>query len=203
MERLKLLPFILLVGSIAYVEGRPFVGVLPDTGISREISALEEQVLELVNDHRISQNLKALPSDPRIAREARRHSRALAEKQILFGHYGFDLRTEMISSFIPIGAVAENVAHHEGCTDCGQQAVRNWLKSSLHRKNIEGDYDLTGVGVAKESDQGYFFTQIFVKRGTLNQHQMPPPVALANHRYPPRWLLLLVVLIGYLFYVST
>jgi len=50
-----------------------------------------------------------------------------------------------------------------GSTDPVGVAVSGWLNSTGHRNNIEGNYDLTGVGVAKSSDGKYYLTQMFAK----------------------------------------
>ncbi len=44
-------------------------------------------------------------------------------------------------------------------------AVNAWLASTGHRQNIEGDYHLTGVGVASPDNDSltFYFTQIFIK----------------------------------------
>ena len=40
--------------------------------------------------------------------------------------------------------------------------VQFWLKSAKHKKSIQGSYNLTGVGVAKSSEDKYYITQIFI-----------------------------------------
>jgi len=42
--------------------------------------------------------------------------------------------------------------------------VRGWLESRAHRENIDGSYNLTGIGVARNAAGEVFFTQIFVGR---------------------------------------
>ena len=128
---------------------------------------MEEQVFELVNQYRVSQNIQALTIDHRISQQAREHSRAMANKQVLVGHYGFDLRVNRISTFLLLRAIAENVAYHQGRSNCAQRAVQGWLDSSEHRKTIEGDYRKTGVGIARDLNGGYYLTQIFCKEGRL------------------------------------
>ncbi|MEB3337507.1 MAG: hypothetical protein VKJ46_08605 [Leptolyngbyaceae bacterium] len=38
------------------------------------------------------------------------------------------------------------------------------MKSPGHLKNIKGQYNLTGIGIAKDSQGKYYFTQIFILR---------------------------------------
>ena len=45
-----------------------------------------------------------------------------------------------------------------------KQVVNMWLNSDGHRKNIEGNYNLTGIGVVKGKDGALYFTQIFVNK---------------------------------------
>lgn len=58
--------------------------------------------------------------------------------------------------------MAENVTYNQGFSDPVTQAVDGWLKSTGHRQNIEGNFTLTGIGLAKNSSNEYYFTQIFV-----------------------------------------
>lgn len=128
---------------------------------SSSLRDLEVSVELKINQHRQSQGLSSLRSDQRISDQARAHSEAMAKGQVPLGHDGFEQRVK--STGILYTKVAENVAVNQGHSDPATQAVQSWLKSSGHRQNIEGSYDLTGVGVAKNSAGEYYFTQIFIK----------------------------------------
>jgi uncharacterized protein YkwD len=56
------------------------------------------------------------------------------------------------------------VAFNQGHRDPAAVAVQGWLESPGHRENIEGPYELTGVGVASNAKGEVYFTQIFVGR---------------------------------------
>ena len=44
------------------------------------------------------------------------------------------------------------------------EVVNMWLNSPGHKRNIEGNFTLTGIGIA-EADNGYlYFTQIFLRK---------------------------------------
>ena len=60
--------------------------------------------------------------------------------------------------------VGENVAFNRGHRDPAAEAARGWLASRKHRENIEGPYQLTGVGVATNAAGEVYFTQIFIGR---------------------------------------
>jgi uncharacterized protein YkwD len=39
-----------------------------------------------------------------------------------------------------------------------------WINSPGHRENIEGDYNLSGIGIYKNRNGVLYFTHIFIKR---------------------------------------
>ena len=59
---------------------------------------------------------------------------------------------------------AENVAFNQNARAPAAEAVEGWLASRGHRKNIEGPYALTGVGVATAATGEVYLTQLFVGR---------------------------------------
>ena len=128
---------------------------------SPDLLHLEREVHQLINEHRISQNLPPLTLNETITKEARNHSRAMAKRKIPFGHHGFVKRVQRIARALPYSLAAENVAYNRGYAYCAGNAVEGWLRSSRHRKNISGNYRFTGIGVAKDPYGGYYFTQIF------------------------------------------
>jgi uncharacterized protein YkwD len=131
---------------------------------SNELSAIERSVFQEINDYRQSQNLPPLTWNGEISQQARKHSEAMANGQLPLSHEGFEERIEAIAKTVSYRSAAENVASNQGHANPGQQAVQGWLNSSGHRRNIVGNYDLTGVGVAKNAQGEYYFTQIFIKR---------------------------------------
>ena len=143
------------------------VGALEAAGAPRPGSrstALEQAAFELVNHHRRERGLPALALDPRITRQARLHSAEMAAGRTPLGHEGFEDRTKALRRVIPWRATGENVAFNRGHRDPAAEAVRGWLASRKHRENIEGPYQLTGVGVATNAAGEVYFTQIFIGR---------------------------------------
>lgn len=129
---------------------------------SGEFASLEQSIHQQINQHRKSRNLPPLTVDSRITQQARNHSQAMASGKVPLGHDGFETRIQAIA--IPQRSAAENVAYNQGSSDPAKQAVQGWLKSTGHSQNIRGNYDLTGIGVAKNARGEYYFTQIFLKR---------------------------------------
>jgi uncharacterized protein YkwD len=130
---------------------------------SNELSAIEQSVFKEINEYRQSQNLSPLTWNDEISQQARKHSEAMASGQVPLSHEGFEERVEAIAKTVSYRGAAENVAANQGHANPGQQAVQGWLSSSGHLRNIEGNYDLTGVGVAKNAQGEYYFTQIFIQ----------------------------------------
>ncbi len=77
-----------------------------------------------------------------------------------FGHARFSRRIK--AAGIEFTSAGENVGQNQGFDDPADQAIEGWLRSPGHRANIEGRYNLTGVGVARSRNGTFFFTQIFM-----------------------------------------
>lgn len=131
---------------------------------SSPYSALEQSVHQQINQYRQAHKLPPLTLDPRISEQARAHSQAMASGKVPFSHQGFEQRVAAINRVIPYRASSENVAFNQGYSNPVQQAVQGWIKSPGHRINIEGEYNLTGIGVVKNAKGEYYFTQIFIRR---------------------------------------
>ena len=117
-------------------------------------------ILELVNKHRAGMGLAPLTMNVDIERAATRHNHNMATKKIPFGHDGFSARMKVITKQLKGGTGwAENVAMG---SETAEEVVDLWLHSEGHKKNIEGDYNLTGIGIEKDANDDLYFTQIFV-----------------------------------------
>jgi uncharacterized protein YkwD len=129
---------------------------------STDLTALERQVHELVNSHRTAMGLAPLAYSEEIAASARQHSRDMALGYVGLGHEGVDTRRISLSKTLSFSQFGENVGtNNYDYSAAPETAVEEWLKSSGHRKNIEGKFNLTGVGIARAGST-FFFTQIFV-----------------------------------------
>ncbi len=124
-------------------------------------TAMEHRTHELVNQYRASKGLPTLNYNETVASQARDHSREMSGGNL--NHSGFQERVDAIGKSITLSAAAENVALNQGFSDPEQTAVTGWINSPDHRVNMEGDFDLTGIGIDRKSDGAFYFTQIFVK----------------------------------------
>ncbi|MGH7833081.1 MAG: CAP domain-containing protein [Candidatus Binatia bacterium] len=124
---------------------------------------LVEIIHKGVNEFRRSQGLKPLEVNPIIGAQAQAHSSRMARNGESLSHRGFDLRMKEIGKKLVFRSAAENVATNFGYEDPGSRAVEGWKNSPGHRKNMLGDFTLTGIGVARTREGAYYYTQIFLK----------------------------------------
>ena len=138
----------------------------PETSMNTKVASsaitdLEKAVNQQINQYRASKKLPPLSVDPQITQIARIHSENMANGKVRFSHDGFEGRAKAIT--IPYQSVAENLAYNMGYSDPVRKAVEGWIKSEGHRKNMEGQFNLTGIGIAKNAKGEYYFTQLFVR----------------------------------------
>lgn len=147
-------------GAVSLERSRPETSMNTNVA-SSAITDLEKEVNQQINEYRASKKLPPLRVDPRISQIARIHSENMANGKVRFSHDGFEGRAKAIT--IPYQSVAENVAYNMGYSDPVDKAVDGWIKSEGHRKNMEGQFNLTGIGIAKNAKGEYYFTQLFVR----------------------------------------
>jgi uncharacterized protein YkwD len=154
------------MASVAQFPGLPLRQSVQTRSVAQAnspVAAMEESVLAQINQYRAKRNLPPLQMNGAISTQARNHSQAMASGRVPFSHDGFQQRMKVISQTLPYSAAAENIAYNLRYTDPGKQAVQTWLQSSPHRKNIEGNFNLTGIGIAQNAKGTYYFTQIFIR----------------------------------------
>ncbi len=118
-------------------------------------------MITLVNRHRRARRLPPLLLDPRITRQARLHSRAMATRARAFGHDDFLARADALRAVMACRHAGENVALQGGYRDAAQTALDGWLDSPGHRRNIEGRFVMTGVGAVTDGAGILYVTQLF------------------------------------------
>lgn len=150
------LPFLVLLACVS-------AGAVPGARATGDLAALERDVARLVNEHRTAHRLNALRVDSGLAAIAREHSAAMAAGRVPMGHDGFSARADRVERLLAYHEIAENVAMNDyGAGRTVRVAVDGWLKSPHHLENIEGDFNLTGVGIARSHEGAFYYTQLFV-----------------------------------------
>lgn len=150
----------------SYQEHSPTTAVSYDEHSAATATTEEEcwlqgkRALEFTNEFRAQQGLPKLAWNQSIAEVARKHSINMGNHVVGFGHDGFKNRTREMPY---CNASAENVymANHKG--DRAQRAVNAWIKSEGHRHNLVGDYNTCGIGVYKNTEGYWYFTQLFAQ----------------------------------------
>jgi uncharacterized protein YkwD len=130
-----------------------------------QIHPLENEVMKAVNEYRKSKGLSVLAPQTRAFMQSRVHCDNIKKGLYPMGHEGFRDRLRIIIKAVPSGTIfasAENVAPSGGA-DAAGIALRGWLGSPGHRRNIEGDFTHAGTGMAQYASGNYVLTQIFLK----------------------------------------
>jgi uncharacterized protein YkwD len=123
------------------------------------INNLVQEVLTESNAFRKSNGLGALEIKEELNVIARQHSENMAKGIVAFGHAGFEKRNLMASKSISgLRGFAENVAFGQ---ETGKEAVGKWQLSAGHRQNLLGNYRFTGIGIAKDKNGRFYYTQVF------------------------------------------
>ncbi|MCX8128530.1 MAG: CAP domain-containing protein [Clostridia bacterium] len=131
----------------------------PPSGISQD----EQTLLDLINKERANGGVAALQFDMELMKVARLKAKDMVDNNY-FAHesptYGspFDMMRQFGVSFKNAG---ENIAGNDSIED----AVKKWMASEGHRKNImNGNFNYTGVGIVESPTYGKVLVQQFIGR---------------------------------------
>lgn len=127
----------------------------------------EFEIFELINNRRQKSRLGQLDWDNKLAQMARRYSEDMASGNF-FSHY--DKRGRTVSDRAQSSGIrgwrgiGENLFYCDGYDDFSSVAVKGWLSSSGHRKNmLNPEWTATGIGIASDSLGRIYITQVFIK----------------------------------------
>ena len=135
-----------------------FFGAFHSVKSPRRLESMETEILKYVNEDRASLGLSILNMNDLESSLAAKHSQDMAVGRVKFGHDGFNVRAKTIQKSLGSTEIGENVA--EGSMTA-REVVDGWLHSPGHKKNIEGNFTLTGIGYAMDKKGNIYFTQIF------------------------------------------
>jgi uncharacterized protein YkwD len=121
---------------------------------------IANEILQLVNEHRVSLGLPELQKDQQYASAyAVDHTQYMIDQNKI-SHDNFGIRSTGLKNR-GAQSVSENVGF--GYTDAAS-VVNAWINSPTHRSVLEGNYSHSGFGVIQNDSGKYFFTQIFYKK---------------------------------------
>lgn len=124
-------------------------------------SALETDILKIVNDYRKSNGIPELQPLNVISSVALGHTDYMIKENKL-SHDGFEQRVQTLMNEASAKTVAENVAFGYGTAE---GVVNAWLSSADHRAVIENpNFNYFGISTEKNANGNYYFTQIFIRK---------------------------------------
>lgn len=88
----------------------------------------------------------------------------MASNQIPLNEEGIIKTSNTVANLIPDRGLSTAIGVNQGYVNPAQANVDKWLNSDRTIASIEGQYELTGVGIAKNAAGRYYFTQIFLYR---------------------------------------
>jgi uncharacterized protein YkwD len=124
---------------------------------SENATTVEEELLSIVNQHRLDLGYTSLIYSEVAYKYANEHT----DYMIAIGdinHDDLSSRASSICAEVNASIVSENVAKNY---DSALEAFENWYNSSEHRKTIDGDFSHTAVSVKTNQEGKLYFTQIF------------------------------------------
>lgn len=121
---------------------------------------IEIEILELLNDHRLSIGLNPLKNMSTIKAHAYGHTDYMIDKNEV-SHDNFFSRKESLSNKTGASRVGENVAY---AYSSSESVVNAWLNSEGHRNIIEGDYTDFDISAEQDDNGKYYYTNIFIKK---------------------------------------
>ncbi len=125
-----------------------------------ETKAIEIEILEIINNHRITMGLNALNSMSKIKAEAYSHTDYMIDNEQI-SHDNFMQRSTSLKNNPGAVNVGENVAY---AYSSAQSVVNAWLNSPGHKAVIEGDYTNFDISAEKDKNGKWYFTNIFIKK---------------------------------------
>ena len=128
--------------------------------IAKEAKTIEVEILELINNHRLSLGLNPLADMPIVKSVAHSHTDYMVDNDQV-SHHNFFTRSDYLKSNAGAKKVSENVAFGYSSA---KSVVRAWIKSEAHKENLEGDYTNFDISAEKNEEGRWYYTNIFIKK---------------------------------------
>lgn len=127
----------------------------------------ENSIHDLVNNERRRRGLSELSWDGKLANLAREYSGKMA-RESFFSHFDRDgdsvIERARQSNIKRWNKIGENLFFCEGYDNFDALAVRGWLDSPEHRRNmLDPQFNATGIGIARTRDGRIYITQVFIR----------------------------------------
>ena len=128
----------------------------------------EAKILYLINEIRLDNGMDKVRWNDDLASLARSYSNNMA-KDRFFSHFNRNGETVVERArkmkIVRWKMIGENLFKGTGIEDLPRFAIKGWMKSPQHKKNImERRFNETGIGLARSSDGTIYATQVFLER---------------------------------------
>jgi uncharacterized protein YkwD len=140
--------------------------VLAGVGPAGPRTGLERSIFDLVNRERRHHGMTELRWNEPLAEAARRHARSMATR----GFFSHDdpVRGNLAARLREHGVAwrkcAENIYEERGYPDAAKSAVKSWMNSPGHRRNIlDPELTDTGIGGAVDARDQVVVVQDFLR----------------------------------------
>ena len=132
-------------------------------GLEIDSFGINQDYLQLVNDHRIAMQLTPLTYHSIVEEIALGHSKAMATLARPFGHRGLSVRCRRLKNRLgKIKLCGELVAMGQKNI---QAVFEAWMDDTKHRQELEQpSYTHTALGIFKDSRGDRYWTQILVEQ---------------------------------------
>lgn len=128
--------------------------------VETQTKAIELEILDLINEYRLSLGLNTLKDMSIVKSVAYSHTDYMVDNDIV-SHDNFFTRSNYLKSNAGAKKVSENVAYGYGTA---QGVVNAWIKSESHKANLEGDYTNFDISAERNVDGRWYYTNIFIKK---------------------------------------
>jgi uncharacterized protein YkwD len=164
MKLLTRIPILVLIALLSFSCSTDSIDesaeALSKSFIVPKDKTIEIEILELINNHRLSIGLNPLQDLDVIKSQAYSHTEHMVlENEV--SHDNFFERSNYLKANAGAKAVSENVAY--GYTRA-ESVVNAWLRSESHKMNIEGDFTNFDVSAEQNEEGNWFYTNIFIKK---------------------------------------
>lgn len=147
-----MLPFVVLLLSWSNIDS-------DSTTTNTDELIVAKQLINLVNEHRLSIGKPLLVRNATADQLALSHANYMIEKQEVT-HDNYDKRWDVLEQKEDAEEVTENLGFDVTASKALNACLKNvWLKA-----NIEGDFTHTGIAVKKDANGKFYYTQIFFKK---------------------------------------
>lgn len=125
-----------------------------------EVKSIEIEILDLINNYRVSVGLNTLEPLDIIKSQAYSHTDYMIKQKNMSHDYFYERKSYLVTN-AGASKVAENVGYGYSSAE---SIVNAWIKSDSHRSTIEGDFTDFDISIEQNEDGEMYCTNIFIKR---------------------------------------